>query len=136
MEDDLLSLPVGLSSKSLGIGGEGKNGKSDGEIPTKKFLRDFVFTPKVVNHNSNLGVKSRLQRGGDRGDKGKLMGDSIQDLDVQVEGFWFLRGLNRNGFPKGREASSKISFDRRKRKRGENLDLQRRLFPDHASLSF
>jgi hypothetical protein len=77
MEDDLPSLPVSLFSKGLGKGSEGKNGKSDGEVPTKEFLRNSVFTPKVVNHNSNPGVKSRFQMGWDRGEKGKLMGDSI-----------------------------------------------------------
>jgi hypothetical protein len=99
MEDDLLSLSVSLSSKSFRIGGERKNGKGDGKIPTKELLRYFVLTPKVVNHNSNLGVKSSFQNGWDGREKGKLMGDSIRNADLQMEGFSCLGELNRNGLP-------------------------------------
>ena len=87
MEDDFLSLSVSLSSKSFRIGGERKNGKGDWKIPKKEFLRNFVFSPKVVNDNSNLRAESSFQSGWDRGEKGKLMGDSIQNLYLQMEGF-------------------------------------------------
>jgi hypothetical protein len=63
MEDDFLSPSVSLFRKGFGIGGERKNGKGDGKIPTKEFLRNFVFSPKVINHNSNLGAKSSFQSG-------------------------------------------------------------------------
>jgi hypothetical protein len=87
MEYDLSTLLVSLQSNGLGMGRKGQDGEGQGEIPAKKFLRNFVFFSEVVDHNGNLGAKSRFQSGWYRGDKGKLMSDSIQNLDFQMKGF-------------------------------------------------
>jgi len=78
MKNDLLPLSVSLSGKPFGIGSEGKNGKSDGEIPTKKLLRDFVFAPEVVNYNRNLGVEYGFQS---RGVEGQRSADGLPDSE-------------------------------------------------------
>jgi len=82
-ENDLLPLSVCLSGKPLGKGSGREEWQRDGQIPTKKFLRDFVFATEVINHNRNLRAESGFQSRGGRGDKGKLMGHPIQNLDFQ-----------------------------------------------------
>jgi hypothetical protein len=134
MEDDFLPFPVSLPGKGFRITSERKNGKGDREIPTKEFLGNLIFSPEVVNDNSDLWAKTHPQRRWKRADKCKLMSDSSQNPDLQMERFRFLGGLNRNGSPERRKASPQISFDQGEGKGRENPDLQGRLFPGQASL--
>jgi len=81
MEDDLYPSPVSLYSKGLGMWSERENGEGERNIPTKEFMRNFIFSPKIINHNGNLGVKNRFKSGWCRWNKGEMMGDSIQNLN-------------------------------------------------------
>jgi hypothetical protein len=134
MEDDFLSLPVSLPGKGFRIRGERENGKGNREIPTKEFFGNLIFSPEVVNDNSDLRAKTHPQRRWKRADECELMSDSTQNPDLQMERFRCLGGLDRNGSPERRKASPQISFDQGEGKGRENPDLQRRLFPGQASL--
>ena len=46
MKDELLSLSMSLFRKGFGIRGERENGKDDGNIPAKDFLRNLFSPPR------------------------------------------------------------------------------------------
>jgi hypothetical protein len=85
MEDDFLSSSVSLLRKGLGIRGEWKDGEGEWKIPVKELLRNFIFSPKVINHKSNLRTMTHLQGRWRGGNKGQLMGNAIENLDFQLK---------------------------------------------------
>jgi hypothetical protein len=96
MKDNFFPLLVSLLGKGFGIRGKGKDGEGEGDIPMKNLLSYMIFSPKVINHNGNLGPKRSLQCGWFRVDEGKLMSRSILNLYFQLEGVRYGGGLEGN----------------------------------------
>ena len=85
MENDLPTLSMSLLGKGFGIRGKREARESERNIPTEDFLSKVVFSSEVVNHDSNLGPKSSLERWRFYVDEVELMGDSILNFYFKLE---------------------------------------------------